>query len=47
MLTLRSWTARGDAQQLKAQRMEVEQSLRAGAVAHRVSLDGAQSRGRP
>jgi type IV secretory pathway TraG/TraD family ATPase VirD4 len=47
MLTLRSWTARGDAQQLKAQRMDVEQSLRAGAVAHRVSLDGSPLRERP
>jgi type IV secretory pathway TraG/TraD family ATPase VirD4 len=31
MLTLRSWTARADARQLKAQRSDVEQALRSGA----------------
>jgi type IV secretory pathway TraG/TraD family ATPase VirD4 len=42
MLTLRSWTVRGDAELLKAQRMEVEQSLRAGALQHREQLTRAQ-----
>jgi len=34
MLTLRSWTARADARQLKAQRSDVEQALRNGALQH-------------
>jgi hypothetical protein len=34
MLTLRSWTARADARQLKAQRSDVEQALRSGALQH-------------
>jgi type IV secretory pathway TraG/TraD family ATPase VirD4 len=42
MLTLRSWTVRSDAQLLKAQRMDVEQSLRAGALQHREQLTRAQ-----
>jgi type IV secretory pathway TraG/TraD family ATPase VirD4 len=42
MLTLRSWTARRDAEQLKAQRMSVEQSLRSGAVEHGVLFAKAQ-----
>jgi type IV secretory pathway TraG/TraD family ATPase VirD4 len=42
MLTLRSWTARGDAELLKAQRMNVEQSLRNGAMEHGVMFAKAQ-----
>jgi len=42
MLTLRSWTARGDAELLKAQRMNVEQSLRNGAMEHGVLFAKAQ-----
>jgi hypothetical protein len=40
MLTLRSWTARADAKVLKAQRTDVEQALRSGALQH-----GARQRG--
>jgi hypothetical protein len=47
MLTLRSWTARADARQLKAQRSDVEQSLRAGALDHGARQHGMLARTAP
>jgi hypothetical protein len=40
MLTLRPWTARADAKELKLERESVEESLRTGALHGSVLLSG-------
>ncbi len=47
MLTLRSWTARVDAKVLKAQRSDVEQALRSGALQRGARQSGTLAHAAP
>jgi hypothetical protein len=47
MLTLRSWTARADAKVLKAQRSDVEEALRSGALQRGARQHGVLARTAP